>query len=55
MQRLFAYLTDTGSLPVLSAVDAPVTEFGSLDALFKKPTNMNNLLPEKLMSWFMSP
>ncbi|HDC2547741.1 TPA: ferritin [Salmonella enterica] len=36
MQRLFAYLTDTGCMPHIGAVEAPVVEFDSLAALFKK-------------------
>lgn len=35
MQRLFADQTDTGCMPQIMAVDAPVAEFDSLTALFK--------------------
>ncbi|ELB5688402.1 non-heme ferritin [Salmonella enterica] len=48
MQRLFAYLNDTGNLPVISAVEAPVTEFGSLDALFKKTYEHEQLITQKI-------
>ncbi|HCH51574.1 MAG TPA: non-heme ferritin [Proteus sp.] len=36
MQRLFDYLSDTGALPLLGAIDAPPSEFLSLSDLFAK-------------------
>jgi aspartate carbamoyltransferase regulatory subunit len=35
MQRLFDYLTDTGSLPRIAPVASPFAEYGSLDELFR--------------------
>ena len=35
MQRLFDYLTDTGSLPRIDNVASPFAEYGSLDELFR--------------------
>lgn len=34
MQRLFDYLTDTGSLPRINAIPTPFAEYASLDVLF---------------------
>lgn len=34
MQRLFDYLTDTGSLPRINAIPTPFAEYASLDELF---------------------
>ncbi|EDW6064617.1 non-heme ferritin [Salmonella enterica subsp. enterica serovar Oslo] len=48
MQRLFAYLTDTGSQPLLSAVEAPTADFASLDALFKKTFEHEKLITQKI-------
>ena len=35
MQRLFDYLTDTGSLPRINAIASPFAEYASLDELFR--------------------
>ena len=35
MQRLFDYLTDTGSLPRIDNVASPFAEYNSLDELFR--------------------
>ena len=35
MQRLFDYLTDTGSLPRINSVSSPFAEYASLDELFR--------------------
>ncbi|HBZ9867417.1 TPA: non-heme ferritin [Salmonella enterica subsp. houtenae] len=48
MKRLFAYLTDTGSQPLLSAVEAPTADFASLDALFKKTFEHEQLITQKI-------
>ncbi|EAT4157159.1 non-heme ferritin [Salmonella enterica] len=48
MQRLFAYLTDTGSMPCIRAVDAPVAEFDSLAALFKQTYEHEQLITQKI-------
>ena len=36
MQRLFDYLTDTGSLPRINAIASPFAEYASLDELFRQ-------------------
>jgi len=36
MQRLFKYVYETGSLPVIGAVKAPPTEFKSIGELFRQ-------------------
>ncbi|HCM1919248.1 TPA: non-heme ferritin [Salmonella enterica subsp. salamae serovar 28:r:e,n,z15] len=48
MQRLFAYLTDTGSQPLLSAVEAPTADFTSLEVLFKKTFEHEQLITKKI-------
>ncbi len=55
MQRLFAYLTDTGSMPQIRAVDAPVAEFDSLATLFKKRMSTSNSSRRKSTNWCMWP
>lgn len=45
MHRLFKYVYETGSLPVLGAIKAPPTEFKSIGDLFKQV-----LAHEKLVS-----
>lgn len=52
MQRLFDYLTDTGSLPRIAPVASPVAEYGSLDELFRATYEHEQLITQKLMSWF---
>lgn len=36
MERLFEYLNDTGSMPLIGSIDAPPTEFKSLSDVFEK-------------------
>jgi ferritin len=36
MQRLFDYLIDTGSMPVIGQVVSPTAEFSSLEALYQR-------------------
>lgn len=36
MHRLFDYLSDTGAMPLLGAIEAPPAEFSSLSELFDK-------------------
>lgn len=36
MHRLFDYLSDTGAMPLLGAIEAPPSEFSSLAELFEK-------------------
>ncbi|EAA8390484.1 non-heme ferritin [Salmonella enterica subsp. diarizonae] len=48
MQRLFSYLTDTGCMPRIGAVESPVVEFDSLMALFKKTYEHEQLITHKI-------
>ena len=36
MKKLFTYVNETGSLAVLGTVDAPATDFGSIERIFKQ-------------------
>ncbi|AXC74118.1 non-heme ferritin [Salmonella enterica] len=48
MQRLFSYMTDTGCMPRIGAVESPVVEFDSLTALFKKTYEHEQLITHKI-------
>ncbi|WP_314140685.1 non-heme ferritin [Buttiauxella noackiae] len=48
MQRLFAYLTDTGSLPRINAVQAPDHDYSSLDNLFNATYEHEQLITRKI-------
>jgi ferritin len=48
MQRLFAYLTDTGNMPRINAVPAPVNEYASLDALFNATYEHEQLITRQI-------
>ncbi|EBJ2068792.1 non-heme ferritin [Salmonella enterica] len=48
MQRLFTYLTDTGCMPHIRAVEAPTSEFASLSELFKKTYEHEQLITLKI-------
>lgn len=48
MQRLFAYLTDTGSLPRINAVPAPDNDYSSLDNLFNATYEHEQLITRKI-------
>ncbi|WP_151994721.1 non-heme ferritin [Buttiauxella massiliensis] len=48
MQRLFAYLTDTGSLPRINAVSAPDHDYSSLDNLFNATYEHEQLITRKI-------
>ncbi len=47
MQRLFDYLTDTGSLPCINSVASPVAEYASLDDLFRATYEHEQLITSK--------
>jgi len=47
MQRLFDYLTDTGSLPRIDNVASPFAEYGSLDELFRATYEHEQLITEE--------
>ncbi|MFP1758405.1 non-heme ferritin [Lonsdalea quercina] len=48
MQRLFDYLDDTGSMPVLGAIEAPPVEFDSLTDIFKLTFEHEQLITGKI-------
>lgn len=48
MQRLFAYLTDTGSLPRINAIPAPDQDYDSLDNLFSATYEHEQLITHKI-------
>ncbi len=48
MQRLFAYLTDTGNMPRINAVPTPFSEYSSLDALFNATYEHEQLITSKI-------
>lgn len=48
MQRLFSYLTDTGSLPRINAVAAPDHDYSSLDNLFNATYEHEQLITRKI-------
>ncbi|EHC90403.1 Ferritin-like protein 2, partial [Salmonella enterica subsp. enterica serovar Senftenberg str. A4-543] len=48
MQRLFDYLTDTGSLPRINTVSSPFAEYTSLDELFRATHEHEQLITQKI-------
>ncbi|MEC5320216.1 non-heme ferritin [Brenneria populi subsp. brevivirga] len=48
MQRLFDYLNDTGSLPILGAIPAPPVDFASLADVFKQTYEHEQLITAKI-------
>lgn len=48
MQRLFDYLTDTGSLPRINTVSSPFAEYASLDELFRVTYEHEQLITQKI-------
>lgn len=48
MQRLFDYLTDTGSLPRIETVASPFAEYNSLDELFRATYEHEQLITQKI-------
>ncbi|MDU2939327.1 MULTISPECIES: non-heme ferritin [unclassified Superficieibacter] len=48
MQRLFDYLTDTGSLPQITAIASPFAEYESLDHLFHATYEHEQLISSKI-------
>ncbi|GKW02180.1 non-heme ferritin [Pectobacterium odoriferum] len=48
MQRLFDYLDDTGSLPILGAIAAPPIDFDSLADVFKLTYEHEQLITAKI-------
>lgn len=48
MNRLFTYVSETGALPLLGAIDAPEHEFASLGDLFNKIYQHEQLVTGKI-------
>lgn len=48
MSRLFTYVSETGALPILGAIEAPPHQFDSLAALFEETYNHECLITEKI-------
>ncbi|TKI08227.1 non-heme ferritin [Martelella alba] len=48
MRRLFDYLNDTGSMPILGAIEAPPTGFASLAELFKRTYEHEQMITVKI-------
>ncbi|SQB29518.1 ferritin [Citrobacter koseri] len=48
MQRLFDYLTDTGSLPCINTISSPAAEYASLDELFRATYEHEQLITQKI-------
>lgn len=48
MQRLFAYLSDTGSMPRINAIQSPYLEYASLDELFKATYEHEQLITRQI-------
>lgn len=48
MHRLFKYVYETGSLPVLGSIDAPPTEFKSISDLFQKVLDHEKMITGKI-------
>ena len=48
MQRLFTYVSETGALPILGAIDAPKYEYTSLGDVFRETYEHEQLITEKI-------
>lgn len=48
MQRLFTYVSETGGLPLLGAIDAPEHNFESLGDVFRKTYEHEQMITEKI-------
>jgi len=48
MTRLFTYISETGALPILGAIEAPPHEFNSLGDIFEKTYQHECLITEKI-------
>jgi len=48
MQRLFAYLSDTGNMPQINAIPSPYKEYASLDALFTATYEHEQLITRQI-------
>lgn len=48
MQRLFAYLSDTGNMPEINAIPSPSSDYASLDTLFKATYEHEQLITRQI-------
>jgi ferritin len=48
MNRLFTYVSETGALPIIGAIDAPPHQFDSLQDLFEKTYQHECLITERI-------
>lgn len=48
MQRLFKYVSDTGALPLLGTIEAPRSDFASLEELFNVAYQHEQLITEEI-------
>lgn len=48
MQRLFSYLNDTGSMPIINAIESPYRDYASLDELFQETYKHEQLITEQI-------
>ncbi|KGJ88166.1 non-heme ferritin [Thalassotalea sp. ND16A] len=48
MNRLFTYVSETGAMPILGAIDAPDHQFESLSAVFQATYEHECLITEKI-------
>ncbi len=51
MQRLFTYVSETGSMPILGAIDAPKHDFASLGDVFRETFEHEQMITEKSTNW----
>lgn len=48
MHRLFKYVYETGSLPILGSIESPPTEFKSVSALFEQVLEHEKMITGKI-------
>lgn len=48
MQRLFTYVSETGSLPILGSIDAPKSDFKTLGELFRETYEHEQMITDRI-------
>lgn len=48
MQRLFTYVSETGAMPILGAIEAPKYEFESLGEVFRETYEHEQMITERI-------
>ncbi|GAM72656.1 ferritin-like protein 2 [Vibrio ishigakensis] len=48
MQRLFTYVSETGSMPILGSIEAPRSEFATLGEVFRETYEHECMITEKI-------